>query len=193
MSVETKNDTKLWIALIGIFAFLLFQTFNTCESKQDTNVSRVDTIVSLAPPVTNNYHITNPTLTKETTIVYDSTKATLTKKDSDLIVLDYLKRREYRDSTGSDTAKVYYTAIVEKNALKNIDITMKYRPKVYTITKTKFTNGLFIGLAPAMINNNSLSIGANLNYQWKQYQVGAVLDLFKKNYYFYASKRVSFK
>lgn len=191
MADETKTNSKLWIALIGIFIILCWQTRNSYIDKNSRG--KVDTVIYLGKPVTNNYNISNPTLVKEKTIIYDSTKTALTKKDSDLIVLDYLKRREYQDSTGNDTAKVYYTAIVEKNALKDMRVRTTYKPKIYNITETKFTNGLFVGLAPAMINNNSLSVGANINYQWKQIQIGAVLDPLKKNYYFYASKRVSFK
>ncbi len=190
-SDETKSNTKLWIAVLGLFAFLCFQTYTGLQS---VDVSNIDTVITLGKPVVNNYSFTNPTVYKERTVVYDSTRPSyvLTRKDSDMIVIDYLKSRFYSDSVITDTNKIFYQATVEKNSLKNIDIQTSYRPKILNITETKYRNQLFLGLAPAIINNNSLSIGANINYQWNRNQVGTIIDPIKKNYYFYMCKSINF-
>ena len=188
--MESKSSIKLWIAVVGIMVVLCFQTFNSCE--KGGRLGTKDTVVYMGKPIVNNYHFTQPTLVKESTVIYDSTRPTLTKVDTDLIVKDYLKRRQYVDSIVNDTNRMYYTATVEKNALKDIQIRSSYKPKIIQITEIKYKRSFFFGLGPA-VTNNSLSFGANMSYAWQQYQVGTVLDPFKKNYYFYASKRIGFK
>jgi hypothetical protein len=96
--------------------------------KQNEIQSHSDTLYIPQPPVVNNYTFTQPTVYKERTIVYDSTKPTLTRSDSDAIVLDYLKEREYTDSILKDSSKVVYNAKVAKNHLIDIRIRQSYTP-----------------------------------------------------------------
>ena len=173
------------IAGIGIASLF----FNKCGGEKITGTK--DTLISLAPPVITNYTFTNPTAYKETVIIYDSTKSVLSKEDSNLIVLDYLKRREYADSIVNDTSKIWYNAVVEKNALKKIDIKHSYRPKVYNITETIYKNSLFAGLAPGYYGKPS--IGIYLGYETKQMGLGAIYDPFFKGGSLVISKRINFK
>lgn len=185
METQWRIVFNIAILLLGIAIASLF--FTHCGSEKITGTK--DTLISLAPPVITNYTFTNPTAYKETVIIYDSTKSALTKEDSNLIVLDYLKRREYADSIINDTSKIWYNAIVEKNALKKIDIKHSYRPKVYNITETIYRNSLFIGLAPGYYNNPSIGIYAG--YETKQFGFGAIYDPFMKGGSLILSKRIN--
>lgn len=191
MAFESKSSGKVWTAIIGLFAVLCFQTFRG-GCKPDAVSSR-DTVFMMGKPVVNNYQFTNPTLVKESTVVYDSTRPTMTRVDTDAIVIDYLKRRFYADSLVNDTSRMYYEAVVEKNGLKDIKIRSVYRPRIMVVTDTKYKRSLYIGLSPGVATGDRLTIGFNAGYAWKEYQVGTVADPFRKNYYFYASKRLSFK
>lgn len=184
-----KNNSH-WLVFLGMAIIMVIMLPNGCDKKQQSNGN--DTIFIKGKPIVNNYEFTNPTLVKEKVIIYDSTKKVLTKRDSDLIVIDYLKNRIYQDSIVTDTTKIRYTAEVEKNHLKDIKITYKYEPKQIKITEYKY-QALYLGLSPAITNQKDISLGMNFSYAWKFGQVGIVADPFKRNYYLSVSKRLSFK
>ncbi len=184
--------------LINIFFFAVvffacFCFWKQCGDEKKQEANRVDTVVMLGiKPITNNYSFTNPTAYKETIIIYDSTKKNLTKEDSDFIVLDYLKRREYMDSIKNDTSKIIYKAIVEKNILKDIEITYSYKPLIYKITETHYKNSMFIGLAPGYYPTKPTA-GLYAGFETKQMGFGAIYDPFLKGGSLIISKRINFK
>lgn len=171
--------------------------FFTCEGEGKIIGSR-DTIVSQGLPIINNYSFTKPTVYKERTIVYDSTRPNevLTRKDSDLIVFDYLKRRYYADSIlNPDSSKFFYWATVEKNTLSNMRIQSKYRPKILTVNNY---------IEPG----NALLFGADINYRYeamvpsvaawaafenKKYFYGIRYDYFNKQAAVLIGRRLQFK
>lgn len=176
----------------GSILFLLLDS--KCHGEK--TVSTKDTIIMLATkPEVHNYNFTNPTVYKESTIEY-KIGYVLTKIDSDLIVVDYLKKREYRDSIVNDTSGIWYHATVEKNTLANIDFRHSYKPKIYSITETviKEPNRILIGLAPGWVNEFP-SIAFYASYDAKRFNVGVMYDAIKnpKGGYLIISKPINFK
>jgi hypothetical protein len=200
MEENKINTTKLIfnavMFLLGI-SILLILIDNKCSGGEEYK-PKIDTVVILAPkPEVHNYNFTNPTVYKEKTIEYNTaTHEILTRRDSDLIVYDYLKERWYRDSIFNDTSKVVYDALVSKNHLDSIHIRHSYRPKIYSITKTetKYRNSLFVGFAGGWFQQTPTA-GFYAGFETKQFGFGGMYDPFKnpQGGYLFISKRINFR
>lgn len=167
--------------VIGICIIVLLLTGKSCNEARN-HYNKIDTVVSLGKPIVNNYHFTNPTQYKETVIIYDSTKIQLTKQDSDYIVNDYLKRREYQDSINNgDTSVFYYHAIVEKNGLKDLSIRQWIRPKIYTITKIVDRPSLLLGGGVGWYGKPTF--GLQISFQKDKFDYGLTYDPILKGGY----------
>lgn len=182
----TENKIKIIFSislfLIGIAIGLLCFTAKGCNGSRTIHTTHTDTIISLAPPVIKTYTFTNPTVYKEITIIYDSTRISLTKKDSDFIVNDYLKRREYQDSVkNGDTSTFYWHAIIEKNQLTKMNTRLWIRPKIYSITKIIEPNYLLIGCGIGYYGK--LTAVMNISYQKNKFDYGISYDPFLKGGY----------
>ena len=156
--------------------------------------NHIDVKVSLAKkPETRTYNFTNPTVYKEKTIEYNTTHV-LTYDDTNRIVIDYLKNRIYIDSIVTDTAKIHYTAEVEKNSLKKIKITYSYKPIIIRETTTRTRQALLVGLTPGWIGNTP-TIGFFAGFETKQYSFGLQYDPIKnpKGGYIVINKRIFFR
>lgn len=176
-------------------SLILFILMNDkCSGPTQQEIKR-DTVIIMGQPVVNNYTVEKPTVYKEKTIEYQ-TGYTMTKSDSDLIVIDYLKSRQYTDTVGDDTVKQWYTATVEKNTLANIHLGQSYRPKILSITETitKEKNRFLIGLAPGW-NNNFPTIAFYGSYDAKNFNVGLMYDAIRnpKGGYIILSKPIRVK
>lgn len=173
---------------IGII-ILLFML----NGRNNKTENHIKVTVSLSKkPIIRNYNFTNPTVYKEKVIEY-STNHILTASDSSLIVRDYLKQRIYFDSIVNDTAKVVYTATVEKNALKGINIKYSYKPMIINTKETRTRQALLIGLTPGW--DNGPTIGGYLGFETKQYSYGFQYDPIKnpKGGYLVINKRIFYK
>jgi hypothetical protein len=175
--ILTRITFNAAMFLIGMGICGIFLTHKGC-SGFSSHTTHTDTIISLGAPVVNSYTFTNPTVYKETVIIYDSTKVSLTKQDSDFIVNDYLKRREYIDSIKTDTSFFYYHAIVEKNSLSGMKVKQWYRPKVYSITTTKEYNYLLVGGGVSYFTKPSIIL--NVSYQKDKFDYGIGYDPIQK-------------
>lgn len=172
--------------MMVIFVFIVW--IMTRESKSDTTYEI--TVKLDKKPVVNNYHISQPTIVKERTIVYDSTRI-LTRQDSSEIVTDYLKERIYSDSVYNDTSKVKYVATVAKNSLTDIKIRHEYKPKIIEIKETKYRNALLVGLAPGWMP----TLGFLAGFETKNLTYGVMYDPIRnpKGVYLLIQKRIYFK
>lgn len=191
-----KENTKVILLILGFNGLMLiigiliaFFVFRSCIDDQEKgHIDKTDTVKMLMKPIVNNYNFTKPTLYRETTIIYDSTKVKLTKEDSSLIIADYFKRREYSDSIRTDTTMFYYKAIVEKNSLVDMKIKQWYRPQLMIVTKTKEYNYFLIGGSIGYFNKPSFGISAS--YQDKKLDYGLTYDPFNKGGFITIKKKI---
>lgn len=184
----TKFGFNMIMLAIGIIIALII-----LNGKGNKTENKVEITVKLAKqPIVKNYHFTNPTIYREKTIEY-STNHILTRKDSDLIVIDYLKRREYTDSVCSDTSKVVYYATVEKNTLKEINFRHSYKPIIIHEKETRTRQAILMGLAPGW--NEGPTVGFFAGFETKQYQYGFQYDPIKNREggYLIINKRIFYR
>jgi hypothetical protein len=154
------------------------------------NTQNITVKVSLdKKPIIKTYTFTNPTVYKEKIIEYN-TYEIMTKEDSDLVVKDYLKERQYFDSIFNDTAKVRYHATVSRNALNDLKIDYSYRP--IKITETRIKKGINVGLAPGWMNNKP-SLGLMAGFETNKYTYGVIYDAFNKGGYLIINRRLFLK
>jgi hypothetical protein len=157
-----------------LFISLLVNCF-ILYNRNTSTINKVEVTVKLdKKPIVKNFHFTNPTLIKEKTIEYRTVNEVLTRKDSDLIVMDYLKQRLYCDSLVNDTFKLKYNAVVEKNSLKDIKFNYSYRPLRIETKETILKKAFNIG--GVISYNKQIDLGVMGGIEFKKYNFGIIYN-----------------